>query len=166
LFVVHADSQISLSAKLIAVAAAICGVAISAAAPAQSEGDVYVAGNGFSFQQAAEQGISRTSGGQRFFLLVLPPETDALTTTAAGPLVTLRDRVVASNGVLYVCQRDIDSGKISVSSLVPGVVKVRGWPPVGGGGLPEGEKFYPDENPANFPVSTNSMRLLRSACSS
>jgi len=148
-----------------ALAAAICCAAISTAAFAQSEGDVYVAGNGFSFQQAADQAISRTSRGQRFFLLVLPPESNALTTATAGPLVALRDRVVASNGVLYVCQRDVDSGKISASNLVPGVVKVRGWPPVGDDRLPEGEKYYPDENPANFPVSTNSIRLLRSACS-
>ena len=159
------DPGISLRAKLIALAAAICGAAISAPASAQPEGDVYIAGNGFSFQQAADQGISRTPSGQRFFLLVLPPETNALTTAATSPLVALRDRVVASNGVLYVCQRDIDSGKIGVSSLVPGVVRVRGWLPVGDGGLPEGEKYYPDENPANFPVSTNSMRQLRSACS-
>jgi hypothetical protein len=44
-------------------------------------------------------------------------------------------------------------------------VKVRGWPPAGGGGSPEGQKYYADENPANFPVSTNSLRLLRSTCS-
>jgi hypothetical protein len=161
----HSHPWISLGAKLIALAAVICGALIAPAVSAQSEGEVYVAGNGFSFQQAVEQGLSRTPGGQRFFVLALPPETNALMTTATGPLSALRDRVVASNGVLYVCQRDIDSGKISVASLVPGVVTVRGWPPVGSGGLQEGQKYYADENPANFPVSTSSLRMLRSACS-
>jgi hypothetical protein len=161
----RSNSRSSLGANLIALAAAVCGAAMPAAASAQSEGGVYVAGTGFSFQQAADRGISQNAGGQRFFLLVVPPESNALMTTAAGPLAALRDRVVASNGVLFICQRDIDSGKVNASSLVPGVVKVRGWPPAGSEGLPEGQKFYADENPANFPLSTNSLRLLRTTCS-
>jgi hypothetical protein len=161
----RSDSRSSLGAKLIALAAAACAAAIPAAAFAQSEGGVYVAGAGFSFQEAAEQGLAKNAGGQRFFLLAVPPETNALMTTAAGPLAALRDRVVAANGVLYVCQRDIDNGKVNAANLVPGVVKVRGWPEAGGGKLPEGQKHYADENPANFPVATNSLRLLRSTCS-
>jgi hypothetical protein len=160
----RSDSRSLLRAQFIAFAAAVCGAAIPAAAAAQSEGGVYVAGAGASFQQAADQGIAQNPGGQRFFLLAVPPETNALMTTAAGPLAALRGRVIASNGVLLVCQRDLDSGAVNALALVPGVVKVRGWPPAGGG-LPEGQKYYADENPANFPVSTNSLRLLRSTCS-
>jgi hypothetical protein len=154
----------SFRAQLVAAAAAVCAAAIPAAV-AQSEGGLYIAGTGFTFQQAAERGVAQNPGGRRFFLLSVPPETDALTTTAAAPLAAVRDRVVASNGVLFVCQRDIDNGKINASSLVPGVVPVRGWPPPGSNALPEGQRYYADENPAMFPASNNSLRLLRSTCS-
>jgi hypothetical protein len=52
--------------------------------------------------------------------MAVPPESNARTTAAAGALAAPRDRVVASNGVLFVCQRDVDCGKVNASSLVPG----------------------------------------------
>jgi hypothetical protein len=155
----------SLLPRLVAVAAAACTTTIPAPASAQSEGGLYVAGNGFTFQQAAERAIAQNPGGRRFFVVAVPPETSALTTGAAGPLAALRERVVAANAVLYVCRRDIDNGKIDAATLVPGVIAVRGWPPVGSQELPEGARYFKDENPANFPESTNSLRLLRSTCS-
>lgn len=152
--------------KLIAVAAAVCAAVIPALAPAQSEGGLYIAGSaGFTFQQAAERGVAQNPGGRRFFLLSVPPETQALTVTASGPLAAARDRVVASNGVLLVCKRDVDSGKINASTLVPGVVAVRGFPPPGSQALPDGQRYYPDENPANLPASNEALRRLRSTCS-
>jgi hypothetical protein len=152
-------------ARFIGAAAAAFAALIPVTGSAQSEGGLYVAGNGFSFRQAAEQAIEQNPGGRRFFVLAVPPETSALTVGAAGPLAATRDRVVASNGVLYVCQRDIDNGKINASTLVPGVMAVRGWPPAGSQELPEGARYFKDEDPAKLPVSNNSLRLLRSACS-
>lgn len=152
--------------KLVAVAAAVCAAAIPALVLAQSEGGLYIAGSaGFTFQQAADRGVAQNPGGRRFFLLSLPPETQALTTTASGPLAAARDRVVASNGVLLVCQRDVDSGKINASMLVPGVMAVRGFPPPGSRQLPEGERYFPDENRANLPASNEALRRLRASCS-
>jgi hypothetical protein len=150
----------SLVSRLAAAAAALC----STAALAQSEGGLYIAGDGFSFRQAAEHGMAQNPGGGRFFLLTLPPDTSALTVTATGALAAVRDRVVASNGVLLVCQRDIDNGKINASNLVPGVVPVRGWPTVGAAELVNG-RYFPGENPANLPESNDALRRLRATCS-
>ena len=151
--------------NLIAAAAAICAAGIAAPASAQTEGGLYIAGYGFSFPEVVDRAIAQNPGGQRFFLLSLPPETQALTTSAAGPLAAARDRVVAANGVLLVCQRDIDSGRISAAALAPRVVAVRGWPPAGSPSLPPGERYFKDENPANLPASNEALRRLRSTCS-
>ena len=158
-------TRIQFRVKLIAAAAAVCAAALPASASAQSEGGLYIAGDGFSFHQAAEHGMAQNPGGGRFFLLTLPPYTSALTVTAAGALAAVRDRVVASNGVLLVCQRDIDNGTINASNLVPGVVAVRGWPAVGAAELPQGGRYFAGENPANLPESNNALRRLRATCS-
>lgn len=159
------NATASLRSNLVAIAATACTALIAPPAVAQTEGGVYIAGNGFTFQQAAERGIAQNSGGQRFFVLAVPPETGALTTAAAGPLVAVRDRVLAANGVLLVCQRDLDSGKIAAGTLAPRVVAVRGFPPPGSTALPSGERYFKDENPANLPESTEALRRLRTTCS-
>jgi hypothetical protein len=155
----------SLRLKIIAAAAAVCALGAAAPASAQSEGGLYIAGYGFSFPEVVDRAIAQNPRGQRFFLLSLPPETQALTTSAAGPLAAARDRVIAANGVLLVCQRDIDSGRISAAALAPRVVAVRGWPPVGSTSLPPGERYFQGENPANLPASNEALRRLRSTCS-
>jgi len=134
-------------------------------ASAQTEGGLYIAGYGFSFQEVADRAIAQNPGRQRFFLLSLPPQTQALATSAAGPLAAARDRVVATNGVLLVCQRDIDNRNIDAASLAPQVVAVRGWPPAGSPSLPPGERYFKGENPAHLPASNEALRRLRSTCS-
>jgi hypothetical protein len=134
-------------------------------ARAQQEGGLYVAGAGFSFEQAASDGLSRNPTGQRFFLLALPPQTDALTSRATAAQAAARQRVVTANGLLLVCQRDVDSGAIDAARLVPGVVAVRGWPPAGSNDLPVGQRHYSNEDPANLPQSDEMLRRLRSTCS-
>jgi len=152
--------RISLSSTFAAVVAAVC----AAAASAQSEGGLYIAGAGFSFQAAAERAMSQNAGGRRFFLLSLPPETAPLSATAPAALAILRNRVVAANGVLLVCQRDIDNGKIRPAGLAPGVVAVRGWPRPGNNALPDGQRYFTHENPANLPAADDALRQLRSTC--
>lgn len=150
--------------------AGLAGLAVLAcllppAVHAQPEGGLYVAGAGFSFEQAANDGLSRNPSGQRFFLLALPPQTDALTSRATGAQAAARQRVAAAGGLLLVCQRDIDSGAIDATRLVPGVVAVRGWPPSGSNDLPVGQRHYSNEDPANLPQSDEMLRRLRSTCS-
>ena len=150
----------------------LAGLALLAAltplspAIAQSEGGLYIAGDaGFKFQQAAERGLAQNPGGRRFFVLSVPPQTSALKKSAPGPLAQLRERVIAGNGVLLICQRDIDKGRIDPAELVPGVVAVRGWPEPGSNEIPPGKRYFADEDPNRLPAANEALRRLRSTCS-
>ncbi|NJD32352.1 MAG: hypothetical protein FIB04_10745 [Gammaproteobacteria bacterium] len=146
-------------------AAALIACSVPRISLAQDEGGLYIAGNGFSFEQAAEQGLARNPAGQRFFVLTLPPNTAALTKAAAPSVAAVRERVVAAGGVLLVCQRDIDNGSIDAAKLVPGVVAVRGFPPRGSDAIPAGERYFPGENRDNLPANNSTLQRLRNACS-
>ena len=132
---------------------------------AVSEGGLYIADSGFSFEQAANRGLAQNPKGQRFFVLALPPNSDALKKAAPKPAASLRERVTAAGGVLLVCQRDIDNRAVDAAALVTGVVPVRGFPPAGSNALPHGERYFPGENPDNLPRSNDALRRLRAACS-
>jgi hypothetical protein len=147
-------------------AAALFACALPPAARAQDEGGLYIAERGISFQQAAERGLAQNPRNARFFVLALPPNTGALMTTAPGSDASVRDRVTAGGGVLLVCQRDIDNGSVDPSKLVPAVVAVRGFPPLGSNAMPHGERYLPGENPDNLPRSNETLRRLRATCSS
>ena len=138
---------------------------VTTAASAQSEGGLYIAGDGFGFQAAAERAIAQNPGGRRFFLLTLPSEAAALGERATPAQRRLRDRVAAANGVLLVCRRDLDNGRIAAAGLVDGVVPVRGWPAGGNGSLPAGQRYFADENPAQLPAADELLRRLRATCS-
>jgi hypothetical protein len=69
----------------------------------------------------------------------------------------------AANGVLLVCQRDLDNGRLDAAALVPEVVAVRGWPS-GGGGQASGERLLPGEDSAQLPSANEALRRLRSTC--
>jgi hypothetical protein len=148
-----------------------CGVAALLActlprtALAQAEGGLYIAGYRFNFERAAEQGLERNPAGQRFFVLALPPNTKALTTAATQPAAAVRERVVAAGGLLMVCRRDIDNGKVDAAALVPGVVAVRGFPPRGSDAIPRGERYFPDEDRTRLPQDNRTLKRLRKACS-
>jgi hypothetical protein len=146
-------------------AAAVVACLLAHATMAQDEGGLYIAGSGFSFEQAANRGLAQNPRGQRFFVLALPPNTQALTKTAPRALAATRARVTAGGGVLLVCQRDIDNRKINPATLVAGVVSVRGFPPPGSKALPDGERYFADENPDTLPRSNEALRRLRAACS-
>jgi hypothetical protein len=143
----------------------LAALAMPVMTAAQVEGGVYIAGNGFSLEQAATRGLAQNPGGQRFFLLVLPPHTRALALTAPEPEVALRNRILAGNGQLLVCQRDIDSGAIDPSNLAHGVITVRSWPPPGSNELPDGQRYFANEDPVNLPQSNESLRRVRATCS-
>jgi hypothetical protein len=138
--------------------------ALPGAALAQSEGGLYIADGRFSFEQAAEQGLARNPPGRRFFVLALPPNTVALTSAASPPDAAVRERAAAAGGVLFVCQRDIDNGKVDAATLVPGVVAARGFPPRGSNAIPRGERYYPDEDREVLPRNNRTLKRLRDAC--
>lgn len=144
--------------------AALLAVAGASAAAAPSEGGLYIAGAGFSFEVAAERGMSQNPGGRRFFLLTLPPEAAALGASASPAQRRLRERVLAANGVLLVCQRDLDNGRIDAARIAGGVVPVRGWPGPGSNELPAGQRYFPSEDPSTLPAANEALRQLRSTC--
>ena len=146
-------------------ATALIACALPRTALAQAEGGLYIADNRSNFERAAEQGLARNPPGQRFFVLALPPNTVALTTAATPSVAAVRERVVAAGGLLLVCQRDVDNGKVSTATLVPGVVAVRGFPPRGSSAIPRGERYYPDEDRSVLPQDNRSLKRLRKACS-
>lgn len=137
----------------------------SSLAAARSEGGLYVADGSFSFQVSAQRALAQNPRGTRFFLLALPPQTAALRRSASGQVATLRQQVTAANGVLLVCQRDIDAGRVDAADLVAGVVAVRGWPPKGSNELPQGQRYFAGEDPARLPAADEALRRLRSSCS-
>ena len=143
---------------LLAMALAVLG---SSAALAAAEGGLYIAGAGSSFQEAAERALAQNPGSSRFFVLTLPGEAAALGSRATPAQQRLRERVLAANGVLLVCQRDLDNGRISADGLAAGVVPVRG----SSNELPAGQRYFADENPANLPAANKALRRLRSTCS-
>jgi hypothetical protein len=136
-----------------------------AVAQSPQEGGLYIAGYGLGFRAAAEQALAANRSGARFFVVALPPETQALLTSAPPRTAALRQRVMQANGVLMVCQRDIDSRRVNASRLAEGVVAVRGWPPIGGPDLPHGERLFAGEQPSQLPASNLLLRRLRSTCS-
>jgi hypothetical protein len=148
-----------------AIVMAAVALPLPGTALAQAEGGLYIAGYRHSFEHAAEQGLARNPAGQRFFVLALPPNTVALTKAATQSDAAVRERVVAAGGVIFVCQRDVDSGKIDAAALVPGVVAVRGFPPRGSDAIPRGERYYPDEDRSRLPQDNRALKRLRKACS-
>jgi len=144
--------------------AAVLAITAGTAMAQNAEGGLYIAGDGFSFKTAAERGLAQNPGGRRFFLLTLPPAAASLRLNATPAQTRLRERVMAGNGVLLVCQRDLDNRRLNAAQLVPQVVPVRGWPPQGSNTLPPGERYFPGEDRSNLPAADEALRRLRSAC--
>lgn len=155
----------SLPTKASSLVAAVLLAAATLAGAQPGEGGLYIAGAGFSFDAAAQRALAQNTAGQRFFLLSLPPEASALRRNALPVQAQWRERVLAANGVLLVCQRDLDLGRIDAASLVSQVVPVRGWPPKGSPAWPAGQRTFAGEDRANLPTANEVLRRLRSTCS-
>jgi len=147
-------------------AVALLAAPLPPAAWAQpTEGGLYIAGaSGFTFKAAADQALANNPAGQRFFMLAVPPQTNALRQDAPRNLAAVRDRVLGAGGVIYVCQRDVDKGRIDPKTLVSGVVPVRGWGPKGSSDMPVGERYFPGEDRGMLPASIEALRRLRATC--
>jgi hypothetical protein len=132
---------------------------------AQEPGGLYIAGDQFTFEQAARRALNENVQGERFFVVVLPPAAQPLDRESSGESVALRNRILVARGVLIVCQRDVASGAVDASGLVPGVVALKGWPPPDFDTWPPDQLYYPGENPSRLPVPTEQLRRARAVCS-
>ena len=136
----------------------------ASAQSAPAGGNLYVAGGGFDFPATAERALAQNPAS-RFFLLVLGDAMRYLSLTAPPDMAAIRNRVARGNVQFLVCERDLQGGEYRLDVLVPGIVAVRGFPPPGSTALPVEDKFYADEDPANLPWSTETLRRLRATCS-
>lgn len=136
----------------------------ASAQPGPAGGNLYVAGGGYDFPATAERALAQNPAS-RFFLLVVGDAIRYLSLTAPPEMVEIRNRVARGNAQFLVCQRELDGGDVRLTDLVPGTVVVRGFPPPGSTALPIDNKFYADEDPANLPWSTETLRRLRATCS-
>ena len=137
----------------------------AACASAQEPGGLYIAGDQFTFEQAAQRALSENVQGERFFVVVLAPAAQPLDRNSSGAAVALRNRILVARGILIVCERDVASGAVNGSGLVPGVVALRGWPPPDFDTWPPGQLYYPGEDPSRLPVPTEQLRRARAVCS-
>jgi hypothetical protein len=143
-----------------------CAVTSASAQPSAGAtgGNLYVAGAGFDFAAVADRALAQNPSS-RFFLLAVGDAVRYLSLTAAPEMVEARNRVARSQVQFLVCQRDLDKGSYKIGDLVPGTVAVKGWPAPGSNDMPANSNYYPDENPADLPWSTETLRRLRATCS-
>jgi len=135
------------------------------AASGQGTGGLYVAGSNFDFTQAVERALAQHPTPSKFFVLVTGDAVRGLSVVAPPELVDVRRQGTARGAVYLVCRRDIERAVFNAGDLVSEVIPVRGWPPSGSKELPEGTNYYPGEDPANLPKSTELLRRLRATCS-
>jgi intracellular sulfur oxidation DsrE/DsrF family protein len=90
-------------------------------------GALYIAGDGFSLEQAVADGIRENGGKTEFRVLVLGAEISKLGFHGATREVTsVIGEATRNLGRFYVCERDMKRQSFSPSDFLPGVEVVRG----------------------------------------
>ncbi|MGH6609913.1 MAG: hypothetical protein ACRECQ_06635 [Burkholderiaceae bacterium] len=139
--------------------------AVVAIAAAQGTGGLYIAGSNFGFAQTVERAVAQNPTPSKFFVLAVGEAVRGLSVVAPPELVEARNLGAKQGAVYLVCRRDIEREVFQLTDLVSGVVPVRGWPAPGSNELPEGKKYYANEDPSNLPNSNELLRRLRATCS-
>ena len=89
---------------------------------------LYIAGDGFSLEQAIEDGLREKSGDTGFIILVLGAEIGKLGVRGASSEVgDLIQRGVRGGAVLQVCERDVKRLAFSAQDFLPMVEFIRGF---------------------------------------
>ncbi len=145
---------------------AIGSILCPALASAQGAGGLYIASGQYSFANAVRQGLADNPGGGRFYVLAVPPATQALLASGANPEdADLRSRAREAGVQFLVCRRDVQNGSVISGNLVPGVGVVWGWPEGPDAPAPDANNLFPGESASEFPASMELMRRIRSTCS-
>ena len=100
-------------------------------------GALYIAGDGFSLEQAIDDGIRENGGKASFAVLVLGAEISKL--GIHGTTAEISANIAkASNGggTLYLCERDVKRQGFAVHEFLPGVQIVRGFSKTEAAGSP------------------------------
>ncbi|MSQ52583.1 MAG: hypothetical protein EXR28_11905 [Betaproteobacteria bacterium] len=101
---------------------------IIAGTPTGAGRGAFFAGDGFSLDQAVEDGVRESSGKSPFAVLVLNAEISKLGIHGATSEVTaVVLKAGKSGGTLYVCDRDVKRQGFTAHEFLPGVQAVRGF---------------------------------------
>ncbi|MBS0337890.1 MAG: hypothetical protein JSS40_13960 [Proteobacteria bacterium] len=129
------------------IALGVVLAAAAQAAPARLPGDnLFIAGDGFSLEQAiSDVAAQRTAGDPPARILVIGAEARRLKKGDAS--YTVRDLVASSRRAgtaFYVCGKDMRAAGLVAKDLLPGVRAVRGWtdtPAAQAGSEKSGEQY-------------------------
>jgi hypothetical protein len=93
-------------------------------------GGVYIAGEAFSFEQAAAEALRDRAASpvDPAAVLVLGGQMRRLTLKGTTPEQrSLAEKLQAAGAAVYVCERDLRAARLSPGELLPGVRIERGW---------------------------------------
>ncbi len=136
-------------------AAAVFTLLIWQAAPLHAAG-VYVAGQGFSLEQAFEQAARENEGtGQRFWIVA---SGEAARQVADGQASGLLERIRKRGGIVQVCARDLQG--MAPTTLPRGVSVV----PVPASAASGSEATEAEDAGEAMPQSDSGYRLILRAC--
>jgi hypothetical protein len=140
----------------IAWAVAFCHVALAQTPVTPVAGyGLYIAGDGFSLEQAIDDGLREKSGDAGFAVLVLGAEVSKLTIHGATSEVSdVILRGVKGGAFLNVCERDVKRMSISAQYFLPMVRVSRGFSASESGALDTAESG-----------ASGLLRRLRALCS-
>ena len=91
-------------------------------------GALYIAGDGFSLEQAIDDGVRENGGRSPFAVLVLGAEISKL--GIHGATAEVSAFILKANqagGTLYLCERDVKRQGFAAHEFLPGVQIVRGF---------------------------------------
>jgi hypothetical protein len=126
-----------------------------------SEGEVYVAGQTFTLEQALSQALAENPADtkQRFWVVVSGRDAARLgRSDADSGLLDSIKRVRERGGLIYVCQSDMMAHGITPSDLIPQVAPIQGF------GAPASGSAQPPQPERLLPQDLQHARLILRSC--
>lgn len=136
-----------------AIRRALLALLLTTTGLAQAQG-VYVAGQGFSLEQALEQALAEQRGGTPFWIVADGVEARRVADSSAADLVR---RAGEHGGSVLVCETALSTITRTGAGLPPGVALVRAAP----------ESAVPllqAEEEQRLPAATRQNRLIQRTC--
>lgn len=126
-----------------------------------SEGEVYVAGQTFTLEQALRQALAENQpdATRRFWVVVSGRDAARLARSDADPgLLDSIKRVHERGGIVYVCQSDLAAHGVAPSELIPHVAPIHGF------GAPASGSAQPPPPEQPLPQDLQHARLILRSC--
>lgn len=113
-----------------ALAGLILAQAVLAQGPRGEGGPVYIAGEGFSLEQAIADAARENAGADRARFAVVAIGAEVAKLTLRGASSDVREsvrRTQDAGGIFYLCERDVKAARLPRGDLLPRVRVARGW---------------------------------------